>query len=304
MKPTIVGVDIGGTKLRIGLVDETGEGDALEQRPQGDILFGNSAENLCRFIDEYLRRHGAEQNAAGVCVGLPAVLDAAREVVLNAPNIAGLNGVNVGRQLARHFRVPVFLDRDVSMLFEYDCKRLGLDLSGIVLAYYVGTGLGNVVAIDGRPITGNHGAAGELGHIPAWDSNIACSCGNTGCAEELVGGKYLERLQKERFPGTGIRTLFAEHADAPELADYVAHLALPIAAEINILDPEIVVLGGGVLSLPGFPMEALRQRILEHARKPLPFERLRFAFSGAADENGVIGAGLLAWRQIKRRNAG
>ncbi len=296
-----VGVDIGGTNLRIGLVDKKGAVRAFRKTRQEKVLSGDHAvENLIEYLLKFLSDNAGEEKVSAACLGMPATLDAARETVLNAPNVLGLNGINLQRELNGRFSFPIFLCRDVEALFLFDLHRFSVGQNGTAIACYIGTGLGNAVAVDGKLLAGTHGVAGELGHIPAWDSDVPCSCGNRGCVEELVGGKALERLQKTRFPETPVGELFSRHKKDPELLSYVGHLALPIAAEINILDPGVAVLGGGVLSMASFPLDLLRKEILRHVRKPLPYEQLKFIFSPADGKNGVAGAGLLAWKLLRR----
>lgn len=92
--------------------------------------------------------------------------------------------------------------------------------------------------------------------------------------------------------------LFKEHGDAPELLEYIDWLSIPIATEINIFDPDYIVLGGGVLQMEAFPQKLLEKRILEHTRKPYPAANLSVLYSSPHQENGVIGAGIYALRRL------
>ena len=297
-----IGIDIGGTSLRIGMIDEKGDLTAFEKKQQDTILTGNSVQNLREFIETYIDRHQVNNQIAGLTVALPATLNKDKSVVLNAPNIKGFDGENVKDTLQEYFSFPVFLLKDVSALFYYDLERFNISDEGVIIACYVGTGIGNAICINGSLFDGNNGAAGELGHVPVWNLSEICNCGNPGCAEMLAGGKYLDRIQKSDFPDTAINQLFVKHAEHPLLKDFVRHLAMLIASEINILDPETVVLGGGVMSMQSFPSEELEKNIRIHARKPLPEKNLRFLYSDNPGENGVIGAGIHTWKNTKERN--
>lgn len=326
-----VGIDIGGTNLRIGLVAKDGALSCLERYPQAEILApasGSAPDTLASFILSYLLRHRggagsgeagsaasgssasgesgngsgtAKYGVAGVCVALPATIDRGRAVVLSAPNIRGFDGVDLRALLTRALGVPVRVERDVNALLTCDLRRYGVEPAGVVAGFYVGTGLGNAICIDGRLLTGSHGVAGELGHIPSWESDSICACGNRGCVETYVGGKYLDRLAREEFPDTPVRLLFAGHGGDPLLTRYIQRLAATVASEINILDPETVILGGGVLSMACFPRELLLKQIRRYTRKPLPERELRFVFSKDGGDNGVIGAGALAWDEAVGR---
>jgi allose kinase len=200
--------------------------------------------------------------------------------------------------LAERFSFPVFLLKDVSALFYYDVKQFGITEEGVIIACYVGTGLGNAISIDGKLLDGHHGVAGELGHIPALGVSTVCGCGNTGCIEPLAGGLFLAKIQKETFPDTHISELFAKHATHPLLREYIKVLSMAIATEINILDPETVILGGGIVGMDGFPSDELEKNIRFHARKPLPEAKLKFVYSDNGGENGIIGAGIYARKQM------
>lgn len=86
----------------------------------------------------------------------------------------------------------------------------------------------------------------------------------------------------------------------PVLREYVERLAVPVAAEINLFDPDYVVLGGGVLQMQGFPMDLLQECIRRHTRKPLPYEELKLVRSMASQESGVIGAGMYAFSRMRK----
>jgi len=296
----IIGVDIGGTSIRIGQVDAEMCLTGFRTVPQADVLAGDSVAALAGFIQRYIDSAGIAGTIEALAVGVPATMNRERTTILSAPNVHGLDGQNLHAALAEAFPFPVFLDKDVAMLYAYDGYKHAIPKAGVVIACYIGTGLGNVIAVDGKILTGSHGVAGELGHIPAMDGDVVCGCGNIGCAETLVGGKRLQVLRNELFPQTEIAKLFAIHAAHPAMTDFIRRLAATIAAEINIVDPHTVVLGGGVVSMDGFPKETLEQQIRYYARKPFPERGLRFLYADNAGENGVIGAGILAWERLKK----
>ena len=291
----VIGMDIGGTSLRIGTLDEKMSLTMFQKVPQKLVLQGDSVAGIVRFIAEYVRNLPPETKIAALAIGIPGTLDKDCTTVLSAPNVHGLSNVPLKSALEAHFPFPILLAKDVSMLFFHDLRRFSLAHTGVMMACYVGTGIGNVISIGGSLFFGDSGAAGELGHIPAWDHHEACGCGNDGCVETAVGGKQLALLQKTLFPETDINFLFTQHANHPALQNYVRHLAIPIATEINIIDPSIVILGGGVLSMKDFPRDMLIAAIRTHARKPLPEKNLRFLFSKDNGTNGVFGAGAFAW---------
>ena len=302
-EPVVVGVDIGGTHLRVGCVSKTGKLSGYEKVRQRDILQKDPVEGLGRFLNHFMMEKKLVGKVLGIVIGLPATLNREQTVVYNAPNLEGLDGVPLAERLEADLKIPVFLLKDVSALFYYDFMRFAISPHTVAIGCYVGTGIGNAIYLDGKLFLGANGSAGELGHIPVWESKEPCGCGNKGCAEPLVGGKGLERIQMEYFPDTKIHELFLRHGRSPVLCEYIQHLALPIASEVNILDPQVLILGGGVISMEGFPVEELIEAIRVHARKPFPEKNLKILISENSGENGVIGAGLYAWDHLIDKEA-
>ena len=297
----VLGVDIGGTNIRLGLVDEENRLSDYRKVPQESILSGkDTIESLAAYLESYLQECGQGKEIQALVAGIPAAMSRDRSTVWNAPNIRGFSGKNVLSVLQPHFPFPVLLERDVTMLFYYDLYKHQIPHRDIIIGCYIGTGIGNVISVDGKPLVGNDGSAGELGHIPVWDKTDLCNCGNEGCMESHVGGKYLVELQKKEFPDVEIHELFAQRGDAPQLDRYLEHLSLPITTEINILNPAVIILGGGVLSMPGFPREKLEHYIYKHSRKPFPAENLHIVYSDNGGENGIYGSALYARAMLKK----
>ena len=298
----VIGIDIGGTSLRIGLVDKNGVPSSLEQVKQNTVFHGDSVKALIKFIENYIAHHSVDNNIAGLAIALPGILDLEKNVILNLPNVSGFNGIPLKSILQSHFSFPVYLLKDVSALYTYDAMRFKLNEAGVIIACYVGTGLGNAICIDGKLLDGSHGVAGELGHIPIWGFSTKCGCGNEGCAEAVAAGVAVSRIHEQDFPDISIDDLFTKYPDSFNLHITMLLTAMTISAEINILDPHTVILGGGVLMMNGYPIERLKERILSHTRKPLPAENLKFIISDNPGENGVIGSGIYAWKNIDINN--
>ena len=297
-----LGIDVGGTHLRLGLIAENGVLSAYEKHATA-TLGDAPVEALAALITDYICRNGMEKRIAAVCIGFPATVDKRRETVLSAPNVRGLDGVPVGRLLSEQLGLPVYIERDVNLLLLNDMRRLRVAAQDVV-ACYVGTGLGNAILLGGRLFVGNSGVAGELGHIPYGDGSTPCGCGNEGCAEGLVAGRYLAALADGPLSPTPVGDLFAVHGGHPLLQTYVERLARVIATEINILDPEVLLLGGGVIHMPAFPRATLEGAIRAHTRKPLPNDTLRILYAEDTDGNGgVLGAGILAWRYVSTEDS-
>ena len=288
---TIIGIDIGGTNFRIGAVSADNTVSSFYKIPVGQVFHtADPLDDLVNYLLDYSR--GMLVKAAAI--GFPATLDRERQTVLQAPNIPFMERLPVVQRLTQALGFPVFIERDVTMAMHYDLARYQLPNRGIIVGIYFGTGIGNAIFIDGVPLTGKNGVAGELGHIPADGSGLPCGCGNTGCIENLAGGKYLARLCREVYPGTPIGRLFAEHGGEPLMRQFVDRMSMAVATEINILDPDYVLIGGGVPNMDGFPRKLLLERVLFHTRTPSPAQNLEIIFTGDGEAKCVIGAARYA----------
>lgn len=291
-----VGIDIGGTNFRIGAVLTDGTVSQFRRIPAAQVFRTQDAiGDLTSYLEDYrgtLNREEVRINR--ISIGFPATLDRSRQVVLQTPNLPFMEHLPVVSKLLERLGVPVLIERDVTMALFYDKNRYQLPSTGIIAGFYFGTGIGNAICIDGIPLLGRNGTAGELGHIPVDGSEIPCGCGNTGCMESLAGGKYLAQLCREQYPDTGISQIFSEHGTEPTLIQFVDRMAIAVATEINILDPDYVLLGGGVPNMAGFPKDLLLERILCRVRKPYPAENLQIIFTDDVEEKGVLGAAYYA----------
>lgn len=289
----VVGLDIGGTHCRIGLVDHESKlyhpyiGKTKELVNNHDFISG-----LIDFIKGYIESHQKDFEIQAVSMGFPSTIDQDRRVLLSTPNIEGLNNVPIVDLCEEQLQLPVYINRDVNMLMYYDLEQLKIPKGDLALGFYIGTGLGNAIYIHDEILLGKHGVAGELGHIPVIGNNKLCSCGNEGCIEAITAGRYLEELCRTRFQGTDIKDIYVKHGDAPEIKEQIEHLSIPIATEINILDPHHIILGGGILQMEGFPKRLLEECIIKHTRKPYPANGLHILYALDEQENGIIGAGI------------
>lgn len=295
----VVAIDVGGTNLRTGAVDPFLDvfGFTIEKsRPILEVEAPLDA--LETHLESYCEAQLHGEKPAAVAIGFPGTVDRERRRLLSTSNLAFLQNLPVVDALEDRLQVPVYIDKDVNLLLRYDIRDQGLNDVEAVVGCYIGTGLGNAFALSGHVYIGAHGAAGELGHIPVIGGQDVCGCGNIGCIEPITSGLALERLAEVEFPGTRISRLFVEHPGDPRLEAFVNNLAVPIAAEVNILDPNVVILGGGLVSMQGFPMKILTDAVFRMSRKPFPAEALEFRLSRPSQVNGVVGGAIMAFENL------
>ena len=286
-----VGIDIGGTNFRIGAVSETREVSDFRKIPVRQVFCTDAPISD---LTDYLKGYCADKEVECISIGFPATLDRNRQTVLQAPNIPFMENLPVVEVLSWELNVPVFIERDVTMALCYDSEKYGIPSEGVVCGFYFGTGIGNAISINGVPLVGRNGTAGELGHIPVDGSEEHCGCVNVGCMENLAGGKYLAHLCETVFSETPVEYLFSRHGDDPRLLQFVDRMAITVATEINILNPDQILIGGGVPAMKGFPKELLMERIRFHARKPYPANDLNVIYTDDSSEKCVIGAAVYA----------
>lgn len=286
----VIGIDIGGTNFRIGAVDSEGEIHHFKQMPSYFLTEGNVVDKMYCEINSYCDDFNLTEKVTRVAIGLPSIVNKDKSFVHSTPNLAGLNNIDLGNLLRDKLNIPVHVDRDVNFLLYHDIKVLNIDpeQKKTVLGFYFGTGLGNAIYIDGKSYQGSNGAAGEIGHIPAIGKTKICGCGNKGCLETIASGKYLQELAQE-INDDKIENIFTKHINHPSVLEFLENLAVSVAIECNILDPEVVVIGGGVVFMNDFPKEYLIKRIQEMLRKPHPYLNLQILFSEHTQQSGVLG---------------
>lgn len=297
----VLGFDIGGTNLRLGLL--TTENQLLEPHKTKSAPLFETSEPMARFgdyVSEYLADALGGRKLRAISGGFPSTVSADRRTVISTTNLPTLQNLPVAEHLAG-FGVPVLVDRDVNNLLRFDLRDHGLPRSGVVIGCYIGTGLGNAIAINGRIHVGRHGVAGELGHMPVYGNETLCGCGNRGCIEVVASGRALQEGLKACDGAVTISDVFTQCAGEEFVENVLTHAAQAVATEINILDPEAVILGGGVVQMKGFPRRRFEDLVRTFTRKPLPADDTHFVYSRNGHYNGVLGAGLAAWDALHSR---
>lgn len=306
-----IGIDVGGTNLKAGLVNDAGEILAVAYTPlgafQGPEWF---AETLAGLAREVMTQKGVSlREIAWVGIGIPGAV--AGGDVLYTANIP-MSNVPLEKLFRQHLDVPVLLgnDADCAAVAEWTCGA-GRGMKDFLVAT-LGTGLGGGMILNGRLHTGM-GAGGEIGHIVICEGGAPCNCGRKGCWEAYASATGLIRLTLEAMEqhpesllhmlaaekGVEGRTAFlaAEQGDKTALAvcaDYARYLASGLVSMINVLHPEAVALGGGVAAAPEELLLKPVQEIVArecYARHTNQVPRILRAEMG--NDAGIIGAALL-----------
>lgn len=300
-RPVVLGIDIGGTHFRIALMTEDMNLFCFRKERISEIYDPDQPiESLQSFISKYLA-----QNCFGtlkaIGIGFPSVISKDKMTLYSTPNLPGLDNINIVQALEDSFKVPIFINNDVNLHLNYEIHDKNLQEAGLIIGCYIGTGFGNSVYINGSFLDGKNGVAGELGHIPIFRNTNKCTCGNVGCVETIASGKRLVELHQQYFNNVPFEEIFSQYHEDPIIEEFIDCLSIPIATQINMLDPGYVILGGGVLQMQDFPKEKLERYIKQHTRKPYPEQSLRIQYAEGNQRTGILGAGYYVYNQLKEK---
>ena len=293
MNSGVIGVDIGGTNLRIGFVRNEVLERAEVYSTRAAFADGDEIERLGELISDF---RGKEKTDA-VSIGFPSPVGPDGKTVLNAPNIVksdgshAFSGRNVADPLAVALGAKVLVNNDANHLLYYDAFTAGAE--GTLVGCYIGTGFGAAAMIDGLFLQGKHGCAMEAGHIPFFRSDRLCGCGKIGCAECHASGNAAREMIESRYPGKTFAEVYNEHGFDKPVAELIEAMAVTAATIVNLFDPHILFMGGGALS-GDFPKGRLTDEILKNTLAPYPRNDLDIRFSRHDAYSGVMGAALRA----------
>jgi len=301
-----IGVDLGGTKIEAVAIE--GEDRVRLGRrvatPRDD--YAATLEAIARLVEGLERELGAR---ASVGIGMPGAISPATGLVKNA-NSVWLNGRPLAADLERRLGRPVRLANDANCFALSEARDGAGAGARVVFGVIVGTGTGGGVVVDGRIWTGPNAVAGEWGHNPLpWPRagewpGPACYCGKTGCIETFLSGPGLTRDHREvtgpELPAPEIvaRAAAGDPACDATLGRYEERMARALASVINVADPDVIVLGGGLSSLTRL-YEAVPRRWGAHVFSDRVDTRLCPPAHG--DASGVRGAAWL-WEPGEARS--
>lgn len=302
-EPLALGVDIGGTQLRVALVDELGQ---IVARAAGRTnVHGGPQANVAEIVAlaASLGFSSSPRDVVAVGISAPGPLDSEIGAILDIPTLPGWNLFPLRRALGDAFGLPAWLENDgIAAAFGEWKFGAGRDCRHFVYVT-VSTGIGGGVVIDGRLLHGRRGMAGHIGHISLDDQGPRCACGAIGCFEALAAGSALTNAARATgFADAAALVTAARNGDAPAL-ELLAHeaelLGRGFATLAHVYSPERIVMGGGVaqafdLLAPGI-FGSLRRRAMA------PFRDIEVVKAALGDNAGLVGAAALARENCRER---
>jgi len=303
----VLAADLGAAHGRLAVCDLAGESLAERQqplriadgpRPVLDWVAGVFGE----LLDEAGREH---DDVMAVAIGVPGPVDVARGRPFSPPIMPGWDGYPVVDALAERFAAPVLLERDVNAMALGEHRRHWSELSNMVFVK-VATGIGAGIIADGKVLRGNHGGAGDIGHIRAIArSEVLCTCGNRGCVAALASGSAIARQLQE----AGVEA--ESTADVLELVkagdvQAMHHvreagriLGAALAAVVSVVAPKMLVVGGEIAEASEPLLAGVRESVYQRS-SPLATQELRILTSRLGVRAGVVGTTTLALEHVLR----
>jgi glucokinase len=306
MPDRVVAIDVGGTNLKGAVVDRHGRCLSSQRRPTGaeggseavvDAVVGLAQELASSSTDD------EDSQAVATGIAVPGLVDESTGTVQVAANL-GWRDLPIGPIAQERLGIPVTISHDV---------RAGALAEGLLgaargssdyLLITLGTGIGAAVVLDGRPYVGAHGVGGELGHMAIESRGPMCGCGRAGCLESLasaghVSARYGSMTDSDEPVGAEEVAERAASGDDPVAeqvwSEAIDALALGIANYAALLDPELVVIGGGMAAAGDRLFAPLRRRLIAHTRFGEP---PRVVATELGEDAGRHGAAIAAWRAV------
>ncbi len=315
-----IGIDLGGTKIAAGITDgrekiiAQASAPTDAQRPYQEVVRDMAACSL-----KALEKAGIRLDDVGaIGVGIPGIAENVNGTVIFCTNL-GWHNVPLREELRRHIDKPVFIDNDATV------AGLAESIAGVSqgasssVFLTLGTGVGGGIIINGKPWTGAHGVASELGHLTLEVDGIPCTCGKDGCLERYCSATALIRMAREAVSLHPDSLVLIRADGRPENIDgrvvidcakegdpaamkvfdrYTKYLALACNNVVSFLDPEVIVLGGGISNAGSFLLDAVREKLPRYLMfRTMPYSRLELAVLG--NSAGMIGAALLGKMMVE-----
>jgi glucokinase len=306
----LIGIDVGGTNLRLGVVDITAEQPQLleEMRFQADFsgmckshqlspehAWQKILSTISAAIESVRKKY---PQVSGVGIGFPGFIDPHTQKISQSPNLPGLSNVDLSQDLSQLIQLPVITEND-ALAAAYG-EYVMHDQSQKNLIYLgLGTGVGGGLILNGQPFQGQHGVAMEVGHLIVKPQGRQCGCGNLGCMEQYASASgvaitYFESTGQQSHAGE-----IANRANTGDLAAIAAYamagtsLAQALAHILKVIDVTEVVVGGGMSAAWSLMAPAFQQQ-LQQDLIPALRGKVNVHLSSMGDQAGIIGAAMLA----------
>jgi glucokinase len=296
MNEIVLAVDLGGTNIRMAAVSPDGSIHHLARRKTPENVSPVQLVDLTELLAHECIANAPEKALVkGIAFGSPAPAAKNSDGILTKlPNLPSLNGMNLATDLGERFSLPVTMENDAT------AAAIGENWLGASRNVHnsvmvtLGTGVGGGLIIDGEPYRGIDGTAGEIGHVCVEPGGHPCGCGSRGCIEQYASATAIVRMGREfglTFDTAQDIYIAAESGDEAARKVYVTmgrYLGITLAGLINVLNPEMIVIGGGTAAGWEAFIGPLKTEINERAFKT-PTNRAELVRSSLGDNAGLLG---------------
>jgi glucokinase len=313
-----VGIDLGGTQLRVAVADDRGRLRTVVRHPT-EAARGRQhvIDRIVATVKEALEEDGTSpRRVRALGIGLPGPVDPAAGLVISPANLPGFRNVPLNRILTRATGISSFLHHDAHLAALGEHRRGAARGASELVYVTVSTGIGAGILLRGELYAGAHGIAGEVGHIVVQRDGPLCTCGNRGCLEAIASGTGIARAARELAPGTPgsvlheLESPVAEDVaraarDGDALAKSIlenagTYLGLAMGTLVNLFNPQLIVLGGSVIKAGAFLLGPMRRSMNASSWKAAR-RGLRIVRPALGDDVGLIGA--IEFARLRARHA-
>jgi len=297
-----IGIDLGGTYTKLALVSSSGKilrraRLSTQDHVSRDSLLGAIASEIGVIMK---KARLTRRQVKGVGIGVPGLVDFSRGVVYDLTNVRGWKNTPVKRLLENKLKIPVLADNDVNVMALGECKFGAGKGARNAVCITLGTGVGGGIIIDGGIYRGSTFSAGEVGHMPLKEEGLSCNCGGYGCLERYVGNRHISEEFRSIKGGDSLLSpesisIAARKGDKAsiELWDRVGkRIGTTLAGIVNLLNPEKIIIGGGVAEAGELVFGPIRKTVKRRAM-PVPGRAVRILKAKLGNDAGVIGAAAL-----------
>ncbi|HKL10277.1 MAG TPA: ROK family protein [Clostridia bacterium] len=308
-----IGIDIGGTNIACGIIDESGQLVFKKRMPSGGSREAIAIlDDIAYLINELKIKAAGKINSIGI--GVPGIVAKDKGYIYYCPNI-NLGRINMKEEIEKRTGLLTFVDNDgnLAALAEREVGVLKGVKNAVLLT--LGTGIGAGIIVSGEMLRGANGLSSEVGHMVIGKNYYDCNCGKNGCFETFASGSaligYTEKLLDESNKSSLLRNSKRINAkaiiDAAKKGDklanesysrFINYLGVGIVNLINILDPDIIAIGGGLANAGEFLTVPLKEKV-ESLLLVNDFPHAEIKIAKLGDDAGIIGAALLAKKMYK-----
>ena len=299
----VFAIDLGGTHLRVALVDDTGK---ILQHLKQETPKDESPDGILDALVSAKRHWDCDnQQVVAASIMVPGAVDSEKAVVVQAPNLPSLINFELKAELEKRLGWPVFLENDANAAAVGEMWLGAARGCYDVVSVTLGTGVGGGVILNGKLWRGSHGSAGEIGHTTVDPfSGLKCKCGNTGCLELFASATAIVRMARE----LGMTAPTAEevyeagrNGDAQALSVFKRfgmYLGIGLANLINFIDPQVIVITGGAVNGWDLFADEMYRQVGERAFRATA-QQVKIARSECGDNAGLLGAVKIALQDLQ-----